>query len=1554
MSKKKLSRRLLALLLTLVMAVGTVPVSVSADIVTSNNITTGVEANKLYLEKTATLNADGTYDFELSAFSTGAAGLTSTVTETAALDIVLVIDQSGSMATGTRLSDLKAAVTEFVEMVAAHGRTTGKEHRIAIAGFGSLGAEPGNQGSSGLSTHPVAGGSTSAWVNTGIFLNNGDFKNYISYAGATYNKVHTAGETTHSATYDPIENELLWDQHTYYVRNGLSYQPVYAKYNDVMVPGTNWNVNEWIENSEQQVYENPETEPLGEHLLSQLPEGTLDTNKIYHFLDADGMVVTLVHSSQEGRDINEQNPLYVRVSSMDDEPAARSGGAIEYYVIENGEMTQITERPAGDVAIYQKSVDHDTGWYVIESVTVADTEGEDSDGNEIVIKHDKYINMDPYYNPDYILKDLEGRYYEYWWENEFDAEQHDLYVNHSYSNDVPLTSEDYANAWMDVSTGANGQGEINSNILTAISKFGANGATRISYGMEMAYQLFGATLGNASIMENDNEDVLVVFTDGEPGYSGFEGTSHTATSYAEAHRALKYADVIKKGWGDLPEGWDNRSLVGVDGFVENDIPIYTIALAEDEDMSDNAENFLKALSSDWDIKNDAIPGSWTSGSVGGMNLVYEAPSSARNDLNYITTANLDTGRPAQTGYYNPLSASGDLTDIFVTVQKDITTSTAPDININEDSIFREILSESLTLDTSDTDYGISIELQSGYMSGDTITWTDYGQYYVFTPTEIDDSSADVIKMKFLVDSNDDRYNSVMDMQHWPSGALPDGPVSDPMDGGSIAGETLFWPVKENNYGKDEESKGYIELEIYNVKGDNPDTSAVFNPQTIDIINFPYDKLYFTDYATNGNSYVNPEGYPGVKLVLKIKGVTLTEDMLPGQVLDTNNTESGIWAPIENGNRELLATFPVPTTIVSYRDYVIDYAKPIVMPLSRVTVDNAVDPNVDTRPLHIQLCDGETGYAQVTKTNNALNYVTSATGKYGDLQILNDGSLKYTPTTTSWNGYDVFHVLCVTNEDFVTYQEANRVTADANAAAEADGVEDADNYGFVWNKIVIMPANNVYFEEDFGGDTGIVYSGNGWSDVSYNETTQKFAAASETLPQEYDTEFRGDTVHGAEPALKNDTNFSGGVAKHTKTSRDNAKFTFTGTGVDIYALTSPSTTVIVNLFKVQETFTTADANTFTLNKNAAVNQTLIVDTVSDSGAYYQIPVVSFNDLSYGKYLVEITVSNKTDSAQATDDYGNPIDNETAEKRCDFYLDGIRVYNPLGVYEPDTGANYYWNNAVKNNPDPVVAARFKPIEQAYGAGEMYSRFVEVRDILLDAGSLSTDNPATEGDEATGKAVFIDRIKDDVSTKTTEIAQFKQLGPKNEVYLDNGQMVAFKVGTGYNYYVGLKSPTGASVDVHINDETYTVDHTTDIYYPVYPTADGYVSISCDGINDSNDDLRVSITKLKICSDSIANAQNDDAIFPKTSQTEIVMFAARRYVELDAQQANQDNGSDNETEGNNPADLIEPWIEEFTPFMSYIDEIREEISKKVETYLSSVFTGVFSAIKNYFETLQ
>lgn len=113
--------------------------------------------NGLELSKTVKANADGTYTISLDAYTTGKV---TTTTKSVPVDIVLVLDQSGSMAYDfdgnslvslvpeypfvkydyekSRQYALKRAVTKFIDAVGEKYNAEDADHRIAIVTFASM------------------------------------------------------------------------------------------------------------------------------------------------------------------------------------------------------------------------------------------------------------------------------------------------------------------------------------------------------------------------------------------------------------------------------------------------------------------------------------------------------------------------------------------------------------------------------------------------------------------------------------------------------------------------------------------------------------------------------------------------------------------------------------------------------------------------------------------------------------------------------------------------------------------------------------------------------------------------------------------------------------------------------------------------------------------------------------------------------------------------------------------------------------------------------------------------------------------------------------------------------------------------------------------------------------------------------------------------------------------------------------------------------------------------------------------------------------------------
>lgn len=512
-----------------------------------------------------------------------------------------------------------------------------------------------------------------------------------------------------------------------------------------------------------------------------------------------------------------------------------------------------------------------------------------------------------------------------------------------------------------------------------------------------------------------------------------------------------------------------------------------------------------------------------------------------------------------------------------------------------------------------------------------------------------------------------------------------------------------------------------------------------------------------------------EEHPGDVLLVTIRGVEATDAAITNAEISTNDAASGIYENADD--EEPFVRFPEPKTILKSKTYVLDYGK------------------------SVDLASTDWGMGQITTLDgsgmhrfNTQSPITALSLTYGSVLKGNGvNALTYTPMTMNWDGYDKLYVF-------------------GKQIQQAEG-------GLInqWSRVTVMPANSVYYEDTFvtdsnTGKVGIEYTGN-WAQVVEGTTS---GGNTQTVDDGH--------PYGWEESY-DDITFSDGCA-HCVTASDGevaqASFTFTGTGVDVYSKTDMTTGTVYAVLEPQFE-----------SENAKV-QRLIVDNLAESNGetgYYQIPTVSFQDLTYGEYKVTIMVTT------------------AAEGRSTYYLDGVRVYNPIQGLEED-----------------------QLVQDAYGADhELNAVFQEVRDILVDRTNLP------EGDKLPNNSVvFIDQVDGEIGGETSVVGTYVEYGPKNEVYLGPGQSIAFRVSTGSNlhYYLGLKGPAGATQAEVTNGNGKSeigICGSCDMYYEVTPSADGIVMVKNNGEN------LLSITKLRTTSDS----EDENAGIVGASVSELLAYA-------------------------------------------------------------------------------
>lgn len=377
--------------------------------------------------------------------------------------------------------------------------------------------------------------------------------------------------------------------------------------------------------------------------------------------------------------------------------------------------------------------------------------------------------------------------------------------------------------------------------------------------------------------------------------------------------------------------------------------------------------------------------------------------------------------------------------------------------------------------------------------------------------------------------------------------------------------------------------------------------------------------------------------------------------------------------------------------------------------------------------------------------------SSRIGKtYGDF-VHNGDSLKYIPLKIMDNTDTVTAYIRVLEE----------------GATEVSKFTGVDMYQFV----TTVPASVVYYEENFPGITYINEGDNKWQqletvdpvtgesvagdeqsadqDMNYgsdpNYTTDKdgtlidaaLGAVVEEDVLQLDTSDLNQVQADAIDALNEYLGLGGGDSNGTvnqlvvKKTAEVMYFEFVGTGFEIISRTTAEDYAVINVevYRVN-TVTTDDGKTET---NYTFETQKPVITESAGGTLYQIPVISITGLERAHYRVVVRAAGST-----------------ANKTRLFYVDGIRIYGPLSDGE---ALEYY-------NPSEYQAEILE-IKQLINDGLVI--YADISD--TDSVSFGTGNTLIEDTTGSGW----------VLTKVTNLNQYMNLGPNNELYLNGSEACA-----------------------------------------------------------------------------------------------------------------------------------------------------------------------------------
>ena len=405
-------------------------------------------------------------------------------------------------------------------------------------------------------------------------------------------------------------------------------------------------------------------------------------------------------------------------------------------------------------------------------------------------------------------------------------------------------------------------------------------------------------------------------------------------------------------------------------------------------------------------------------------------------------------------------------------------------------------------------------------------------------------------------------------------------------------------------------------------------------------------------------------------------------------------------------------------------YVVDFGKPVNVPIRDILTGDAAQKTIDKMTFKAE-------YGDATVTHEV------------------DNSITFTPTSI------MKMPVIVTAK--ITFKDGSQVSP----------------------KIAFIPASNVMYEESFVklGDT---------SDWTKTGTAGTSKQAKEVLGKE--------GIHGYDASYDNDSQFSNGSAyraqltlargKDFVKTQDKATFTFTGTGFDLISECGKNTGIVSVVVKNTDGKTVKSYMVdtyFTGDEHKIISGTGILD--------YQVPIVCCTGLKQGTYTVETrgyltdgsgvvakTAEETTENnevsketvAEVLDDLniknveasqveatcmddnsvllgGTGVEETAAKSRsaraaaattsANVYIDGVRVYNTLNE---NNGANKYTKS------------------------EQNVKYESVYDYVKN--SLDSDGNST--------AVYVEY---DGNQDAWNIADYKQQGPENEVYLAPGNSIA-----------------------------------------------------------------------------------------------------------------------------------------------------------------------------------
>lgn len=390
-------------------------------------------------------------------------------------------------------------------------------------------------------------------------------------------------------------------------------------------------------------------------------------------------------------------------------------------------------------------------------------------------------------------------------------------------------------------------------------------------------------------------------------------------------------------------------------------------------------------------------------------------------------------------------------------------------------------------------------------------------------------------------------------------------------------------------------------------------------------------------------------------------------------------------------------------------------------------------------------------------------------------------------------------------------------------------------------IGLIPASTVYYEEGFAAYDG-----------TWNGTTNK-GTGTQALTKLGDGK-NTENGYGYDDAYKNDSTNSNATTAVTTVVGSSATFQFKGTGLELYLRTKntnnttdptneAANSVDGHSYMLVQVYQGTSAATENLKRMSFVDvNNLFVQKDTQYG--YNTPCWTVDGMVDGEYTVVVRF----------------VKGET------LAIDGFRVTNKA-----------YESSYAQDNEAQMDTAEIRNMVIANAQTNLsFDAYSNANEMYRVATNKVLDAVFNETDTITGAVILTD---DSNGTDTVTVdKELLNIGPKNEIYLKNGQAAVMQIPTTYTtVQVGMRSLTGDTVTYKINGTSATMNSTVDMYYKVVPVEGKLVIQNVSG-------GILALTRLKVTSATAATG-NDSGVIPETTP-EAIRYAMALVRGIDVPQ--------------------------------------------------------------------